>query len=203
MSISTTEHRQTCRRLLRVSIVSFMDAYSGYNQIRMHPEDEEKTTFISEHANFCYKINRNMEVYVDDMVAKTPATGDHYGHLIEIFSQLSCYNMRLNQEKCAFGVHGGKFLGFMPTNRGIGANLEKYRAIQEMRRPLELSEFSIENQPIGPIKAQVLADFVAEFTDQEGILNHVEKLDDVRRTTPPTKKEAEQASFWRMARKSL
>ena len=36
--------------------LSFMDAYSSYNQIQMHPEDEEKTTFIIESVNFCYRV---------------------------------------------------------------------------------------------------------------------------------------------------
>ena len=35
-------------------VLSFLDAYSRYNQIRMHTSDEEKTTFITEDANFCY-----------------------------------------------------------------------------------------------------------------------------------------------------
>ncbi|XP_016206994.1 uncharacterized protein LOC107647433 [Arachis ipaensis] len=92
--------------------LSFMDAYSGYNQILIHPEDQSKTAFITEHGNFCYKvmpfglknagatyqrlmdkvfqqqIGRNMKVYVDDMVAKTPAQGSHCDDLIEIFNQL-------------------------------------------------------------------------------------------------------------------
>ncbi|XP_016193031.1 uncharacterized protein LOC107633958 [Arachis ipaensis] len=36
--------------------LSFMDAYSGYNQILMHPEDQSKTAFITEHGNFCYRV---------------------------------------------------------------------------------------------------------------------------------------------------
>ncbi|XP_020229044.1 uncharacterized protein LOC109810075 [Cajanus cajan] len=37
-------------------LLSFMDAYSGYNQIRMHPADEDKTAFIADQANFCYRV---------------------------------------------------------------------------------------------------------------------------------------------------
>jgi len=37
-------------------VLSFLDAYSGYNQIIMHTSDEEKMTFITEDANFCYKV---------------------------------------------------------------------------------------------------------------------------------------------------
>jgi len=37
-------------------VLSFLDAYSRYNQIRMHAPDEEKMTFITEDANFCYRV---------------------------------------------------------------------------------------------------------------------------------------------------
>ena len=60
-----------------------------------------------------------MEVYIDDMVAKTPTIGDHCGDLEEIFAQLRRRNMQLNPDKCAFTIKAGKFLGFMITKRGI------------------------------------------------------------------------------------
>ena len=37
-------------------LLSFMDAYSGYNQIRMSPDDEDKTTFTIDHGLYCYKV---------------------------------------------------------------------------------------------------------------------------------------------------
>nr|KYP56659.1 Retrotransposable element Tf2 [Cajanus cajan] len=43
--------------------------------------------------------------------------------------------MRLNPEKCVFGIQGGKFLGFMITSRGIEANPEKCKAIIQMQSP--------------------------------------------------------------------
>nr|XP_025632973.1 uncharacterized protein LOC112727450 [Arachis hypogaea] len=139
--------------------LSFMDAYSGYNQILMHPSDQEKTAFITEYGNYCYnvmpfglknagatyqrlmnrifnkQIGRNIEVYVDDMVAKTKVGQSHIQDLEEIFDQIRLYNMRLNPEKCAFGVKGGKFLGFILTSRGIEANPEKCQAILDMCSP--------------------------------------------------------------------
>ncbi|XP_072083590.1 uncharacterized protein [Arachis hypogaea] len=92
--------------------LSFMDAYSGYNQILMHEGDQDKTAFITDNGNFCYKvmpfglknagatyqclmdkifskqIGRNIEVYVDDMVAKSTQTSNHAEDLTEIFQQL-------------------------------------------------------------------------------------------------------------------
>ncbi|XP_072088112.1 uncharacterized protein [Arachis hypogaea] len=144
--------------------LSFMDAYSGYNQIFMHPSDQEKTAFITEYGNYCYnvmpfglknagatyqrlmnrvfnqQIGRNLEVYVDDMVAKTKIGESHVGDLTEILGQIRVYNMRLNPEKCAFGVQGGKFLGFILTSRGIEANPEKCQAILDMSSPTNIKE---------------------------------------------------------------
>jgi len=36
--------------------LSFMDAFSGYNQIRIYPEDEEKISFITDRGIYCYKV---------------------------------------------------------------------------------------------------------------------------------------------------
>ncbi|XP_072071625.1 uncharacterized protein [Arachis hypogaea] len=144
--------------------LSFMDAYSGYNQILMHPEDQSKTEFITEHGNFYYRvmpfglknagatyqrlmdkvfrhqIGQNMEIYVDDMVAKTTQEKSHCDDLREVFEQIRAYNMRLNPEKCAFGVQRDKFLGFMLISRGIEANPEKCEAILNMASPKTVKE---------------------------------------------------------------
>ena len=67
------------------------------------------------------------------MVAKTSEKQDYCSDLTEIFAQLQQHNMRLNPDKCAFGVQVGKFLGFMLTSRGI-------EAILTMRSPTSLRE---------------------------------------------------------------
>ena len=114
-----------------------MDAFSGYNQIRMHEADQEKTSFVTSQGLFCYKvmpfglknagatyqrlvnkmfvqqIGRNVQVYVDDVLVKSRREEDHLEDLKETFSTLCSYNMKLNLGKCAFGVTAGKFLGFM------------------------------------------------------------------------------------------
>ncbi|XP_072057740.1 uncharacterized protein [Arachis hypogaea] len=65
------------------------------------------------------RLGRNIEVYVDDMVAKTKVENSHIADLAKIFGQIRAYNMRLNPEKCTFDVPGGKFLWFILTSRGI------------------------------------------------------------------------------------
>ncbi|KAH9751207.1 Ribonuclease H [Citrus sinensis] len=118
-------------------LLSFMDAYSGYNQIRMHEPDQEKIVFITDRGLYCYKvmpfglknaratyqrlvnamfanqIGHTMEVYVDDMLTKSKNSNDHIRDLRETFDILRNFKMKLNPAKCAFGVASGKFLGFM------------------------------------------------------------------------------------------
>ncbi|KAL0401563.1 UNVERIFIED_CONTAM: hypothetical protein Slati_4186200 [Sesamum latifolium] len=66
---------------------------------------------------FCPQIGRNVEVYVDDMLVKSKKAADHVKDLEETFSVLRKYKLKLNPAKCAFGVQGGRFLGFMVTQR--------------------------------------------------------------------------------------
>ena len=77
-----------------------------------------------------------MEVYVDDMLVKSQDEEIHLDNLQETFDTLWQYNMKLNPNKCAFGVPSGKFLGFMVSHRGIEANPNKIQAILDMK-PLQ------------------------------------------------------------------
>ena len=55
--------------------------------------------------------------------------------LTETFLNLKKFRLRLNPEKCTFGVPAGKLLGFLVSSRGIEANPSKIRAIESMRLP--------------------------------------------------------------------
>ncbi|XP_025660937.1 uncharacterized protein [Arachis hypogaea] len=89
---------------------------------------------------FRHQIGQNMEIYVDDMVAKTTQERSHCEDLREVFKQIRAYKMRLNPEKCVFGVQRGKFLGFMLTSRGIEVNPKKCDAILNMASPKAMKE---------------------------------------------------------------
>ena len=109
-------------------LLTFMDAFLGYNQILMKEEDQEKTAFVTSQGLYCYKvmpfglknvgtnyqrlvnqmftkqIGRNMEVYVDDMLVKSREAKTHLADLQEAFDTLKRYKMKLNPAKCLFGV---------------------------------------------------------------------------------------------------
>ncbi|XP_074350803.1 uncharacterized protein LOC141690090 [Apium graveolens] len=112
-------------------ILSFMDTFSGYNQIRMNPKDIPKTAFITHRAVYAYvmlpfgltsagstyqramnkifksQIGRNLECYVDDMISKSTTVPGHVEDLKECFDNLRKNQLKLNPEKCTFGVGAG------------------------------------------------------------------------------------------------
>jgi len=97
------------------ALFSFMDGFSGYNQIKMVLEDMEKTTFVTLWGTFCYKVmsfglmnvgatyqrvmvalfhdmmHREIEVYVDDMIAKSKTEEEHHVNLRKLFERLRKY----------------------------------------------------------------------------------------------------------------
>ncbi|KAL0456100.1 UNVERIFIED_CONTAM: Transposon Ty3-I Gag-Pol polyprotein [Sesamum latifolium] len=145
-------------------LLSMMDVSQGYHQITLAPEDRKKVSFITSVGTFCYvgmpfrlkkagatyqrlvdkifhpQIGRNIEVYVDDMLVKSKEAHNHVIDLEETFSVLRKYKLKLNSGKCAFGVQGCRFLGFMVTQRGIEANPIKIKVILDMKAPTNIKE---------------------------------------------------------------
>ena len=145
-------------------LLSFMDVFSGYNQISMDPSDQEKTSFVTAQGTYYYRVmpfglknagatyqrlvNRmfqkqigtTMEVYIDDMLVKSVTAGLNIAHLSETFQILRDYNMKLNPAKYAFGVSTGKFMGFIVNHRGIEANPDKIKALLDMPSPSGIKE---------------------------------------------------------------
>jgi hypothetical protein len=77
-------------------------------------------------------IGRIIEAYVDDIVVKSKRTGDLVPNLTEVFVKLRQHGVKLNPEKCVFGVPRGMLLGFVVSERGIEANPEKISTIMDM-----------------------------------------------------------------------
>jgi hypothetical protein len=77
-------------------------------------------------------IGRTIEAYVDDIVVKTRKASDLLSDLEVTFRCLKAKGVKLNPEKCVFGVPQGMLLGFIVSERGIEANPEKIAAITSM-----------------------------------------------------------------------
>jgi len=125
----------------------------------MAPEDMEKTTFITLWGTFCSKVmsfglknvgatyqramvalfhdmmHKEIEVYVDDMIAKSRTEEEHLVNLRKLFGRLRKYRLRLNPAKCKFGVKLEKLLGFFVSQKGIEVDLDKVKTILEMPEP--------------------------------------------------------------------
>jgi hypothetical protein len=145
-------------------LLCFLDAFFGYHQIKMAMEDEEKTTFITPCGVYCYvclpfglkntgatfqrlmrkalgaQMGRNAKSYIDDIIIKTREGCTFIEDLEETFANLRKVNIKLNPAKCAFSVPSGKLLGFLVSHRGIEANPDKVKAIEEMHHPRSLKE---------------------------------------------------------------
>jgi hypothetical protein len=140
-------------------LMSLLDCYSGYHQIWMKKEDEPKTSFITPSGTYCYlrmseglknargslnrmtakvlhtQIGRNVLTYVDDIIVKGTKQENHVADLQETFANFRQAGLKLNPEKCVFGVKKGKFLGCLVSTKGIEANPSKIEAILRMEPP--------------------------------------------------------------------
>ncbi|GKV41663.1 hypothetical protein SLEP1_g49163 [Rubroshorea leprosula] len=132
--------------------LSLLDAYSGYHQVTMAPEDKEKTSFYAGDEIYCYMM---MSFGLKN------ATEDHLNDLKETFNNLKKNRMRLNPAKCIFGVEFGKFLGFMVSRRRIEVNSEKIKAVAEMEPPKSVKDVQ---RLIGRVAA--LHRFISKSTDK-------------------------------------
>ena len=135
-------------------LLSFMDSFSGYNQILITVDDISKTAFRCpgslgtfewlvmpfglKNAGATYQRDMNaifhdilghhMEIYIDDIVVKSKAT-ELVNHLREIFEMMRLHQLKLNPLKCAFRVQAINFLGFLVHQRGVEVDKNKVKVI--------------------------------------------------------------------------
>ena len=135
-------------------MLCYLDAYYGYHQIAMKESDQLATSFITPFGSYNYVtmsfglknagatyqrcilrcfddlIGEVVEAHVDDIVVKSRFADLLIHDLERTFSKLRENNIKLNPEKCVFGVPRGMLLGFIVSERGIEANPEKIAAIE-------------------------------------------------------------------------
>ena len=135
--------------------MSFMDGFSGYNQIKMYPDDEKHTSFRTPLGVYCYTVMpfelknagamyqramnailheyiKTVEYYVDDIKVKSRTKGIHIADLKALFDIMRAHQLQMNPTKSFLGVASDKFLGFIVTSQGIHLDPEKVRTVQKM-----------------------------------------------------------------------
>ncbi|KAI5324333.1 hypothetical protein L3X38_033406 [Prunus dulcis] len=148
-------------RVAHNQMLSFMDGNAGYNQIMVAEEDIHKTAFMClghigafeytvmpfglRNAGATYQramnyvfhdmIGHSLEVYIDDVVIKSPEAGDHVSNLKRVFLRMRQHKLKMNPKKCVFGVQAGNFLGFLVHQRGIEIDKNKAKSIIEALPP--------------------------------------------------------------------
>jgi hypothetical protein len=179
-------------------LMSLLDCYSGYHQIWMKKEGEPKTSFITPSGTYCYlqmpeglknaggsfnrmtvkvlhsQIGRNVLTYVDDIIVKSTKQENHIVDLQETFANFRQAGLKLNPEKCVFGVKKGKFLACLVSTKGIEANRNKIEAILRMELP---STKKGAQQLIGRLAS--LNRFISRSAERNLPLFEVLKLDEV------------------------
>ena len=147
-------------------LLSFMDGFSGYNQILIVVDDISKTAFICpgslgtfewlvmpfglKNVGVTYQramnvifhdmLSHHMEIYIDDIVVKYKKATEHVNHLRQSFERMRLYQLKLNPFKCAFGVQAGNFLGFLVHQRGVEVDQNKAKVIILAKAPQNKKE---------------------------------------------------------------
>ncbi|KAL3692331.1 hypothetical protein R1sor_005982 [Riccia sorocarpa] len=139
------------------SLFSFMDGFSGYNQIAIAPDDQYKTTFVTDWGTYAYRVmpfglqnapaifQRYMlqsfvhlkpfvELYLDDICAHTTVE-DHIQALDQVLKTCRDARISLNPQKCQFVCHCGKLLGHIISENGIAVDPEKIAIIVSLPSP--------------------------------------------------------------------
>ena len=80
-------------------------------------------------------MHKEIEVYVDDMIAKSQGEDDHVINLKKLFKRLRKFQLKLNPAKCTFEATFRKLLGFVISKKGIEIDPNKVRVIQDLPLP--------------------------------------------------------------------
>ena len=141
------------------SVMSFIDGFSRYNQIAVHPDDKEKTAFTTPWGTFMYEkmpfglinagatFQRAMDIafvgekdkfvliYLDDITVFSHLHEEHLQHLRKTFLKCRRYGISLNTRKSNFSMKEGKLLGHIISKDGIIIDPDRVNAILKVEEP--------------------------------------------------------------------
>ena len=150
---------QILQKVVGAQRISMVDGFSGYNQISMHPDDKEKTTFTTPWGTFMYDkmpfglmnagatFQRAMDIafvgekdkfvviYLDDITVFSQSNDEHLKHLKQTFLKCRKFGLSLNPKKSHFAVQEGKLLGHLISADGIRIDPERVKSILKISLP--------------------------------------------------------------------
>eukprot|EP00253_Pinus_taeda_P022655 PITA_22655 len=152
------------QRVMGASRISLLDGFSGYNQILVHPDDQEKTSFTTPWGTFMYikmpfglknagatfqramdiafakEIHDFLVIYMDDLTVFSMSDKQHLDHLRQVFLKCRKYGISLNPKKSLFGLEEGKLLGHIISKDGIRIDPARIEAILQIPHPRSIKE---------------------------------------------------------------
>lgn len=150
---------QMLDRLSRYMFYCFLDGYSGYNQIAIHPDDQEKTTFTCPYGTYAFRrmpfglcnapatfqrcmmaifhdmIEEKLEIFMDDFSVFGSSFENCLHNLSLVLERCKTTDLMLNWEKCHFMVREGIVLGHKISEEGIQVDRAKIEAIEKLPPP--------------------------------------------------------------------
>lgn len=140
----------------------FLDGYSGYFQIAIAPEDQDKTTFTCPYGTFAYRrmpfglcnapatfqrcmisifsdmVEKFLEIFMDDFSVFGSSFDNCLANLSKVLQRCEETNLVLNWEKCHFMVQEGIVLGHKVSHKGIEVDKAKVEVIEKLQPPTNL-----------------------------------------------------------------
>jgi hypothetical protein len=147
------------QRISGAKVMSFLDGFSGYNQVAVHPDDQEKTAFTTPWGTFMYSkmpfglmnagatFQRAMDIafvgekdkfvliYLDDITVYSSSHEEHLKHLKRVFLKCRQFGISLNPKKSQFALRKGKLLGHIVSAEGVMIDPARVEAIQKLSLP--------------------------------------------------------------------
>jgi hypothetical protein len=147
------------QRISGAKVMSFLDGFFGYNQVVVHPDDQEKTAFTTPWGTFMYSkmpfglmnvgdtFQRAMDIafvgekdkfiliYLDDITVYFSSHEEHLKHLKRVFLKCRQFGISLNPKKSQFSLRKGKLLGHIVSAEGVMIDPARVEAIQKMSLP--------------------------------------------------------------------
>jgi len=136
-----------------------LDLRSGYHQVRMHPDDVEKTSFRTHHGHFEFLVmpfglsnapatfqalmndvlspylRRFALVFFDDILIYSASWAEHLQHVAIILNELRAHRLHLKRSKCSFGTTSVTYLGHVISADGVAMDADKVAAVAAWPTP--------------------------------------------------------------------